>query len=192
MKVIVKVKSLLYYIYMEKIRFYYYEIFKVKAAFVLALFLVSVMVLDTANLTLIMKNDGASRDGRAVTEVKNELGRICDAVNMPVKIVNKMFEKKGFGDKIFFSVSQDFITVKILYASISAVVFTKYFAVFVSINKKQFLNLLPYSFQGIFLNIQNVFWQFSDNEYRLLLLFLIIMSVLPRGDPLIKKNKIKI
>jgi hypothetical protein len=177
---------------MEKIRFYYYEIFKVKAAFVLALFLVSVMVLDTANLTLIMKNDGASRDGRAVTEVKNELGRICDAVNMPVKIVNKMFEKKGFGDKIFFSVSQDFITVKILYASISAVVFTKYFAVFVSINKKQFLNLLPYSFQGIFLNIQNVFWQFSDNEYRLLLLFLIIMSVLPRGDPLIKKNKIKI
>jgi hypothetical protein len=183
---------------MKKIKSFYYGIFKVKkAAFALALFLASAMVLDAANLTLIItKNAGASQ--AAPIEVKNELGRICGAVNMPIKIVNKMLEKSGFGNKIFFGVSQDFITAKILYASVSAAAqkeragFTRDFAVFGNANKKQFLAPTLYFSQGVFFNIKNGFWRFSGNEFKLLLLFLIIMAAFPRGTPLIKKSKIKI
>jgi hypothetical protein len=90
------------------------------------------------------------------------------------------------------------ITAKILYSSIFAgdrqdrTALTKAPAVSGLISKKQLPSLQADFAQKPFLEVRNALWEFLGGEFRLLLLFLLIMAAFPRGTPLTKRTKIKI
>ncbi|MDR3113200.1 MAG: hypothetical protein LBU09_02365 [Endomicrobium sp.] len=175
----------------------HYGVFKTKAALPFALLIASVILLNAASAPFGIYGKKDISFGAAAIEIKSELGRIYGVVNMPVKIVNAMLEKRGWGLKIFSSPLQETITSKNIYSVITAALpkdettIERTYGVMANSGKKQnfdmplhFLPMMIYDGCGILFSA-------SGNEHKLLLLFLVLMRIFARGSP-IRINKIKI
>jgi hypothetical protein len=172
----------------------FYHRLKTKAALTLALLVASVMTLDAAGTPFAVSGANVLSGGKMIIEVKSKLERIYGVVDMPVKIVNAMFEKDGFAQKLLPEVLQETIIPKALYSTLRAAKpferagLTKNPAVTASPNKKQIRALQSYFIQNCFFIDANSSFKISGNEIKLIFLFLMLIQACPRDIPLTKNQ----
>lgn len=157
------------------------------------------MFLNIVNFGAFINFDSTIKQNKAVLQLENKLGRICGAVNLPIKIVNDLFNKdKSMSDNKEKESNKN----NKLFALLIPVKQAKETEGALKINA-----LAPNGGSGnkVFSKLSTAYYSAALPDYvammkyftswyivRCMLLFLIIMLALPRGIPLEIRNFINI